>query len=295
MISGLKCSDIQREYYDIIDEIPIFNRKEECTHYEIKIKRRSEKSIFQQFDIKLVCKQCKDQINKSLNSKKNKFEYECLKCKYPPISFCYEYLQSNEPETFKKKNCLEDKSDIFETNIKTNIETKDETHIAAPLGIEGYIQHNNINEEIQKSSIVNEDYKKEKEEKIMGARKEKRFFTPNDLSDNSQTKNKSNQKKQMIYYTPPNDSKSINKSNIKLDASNTINAPNMIKITIMYNNQEELFEFNSLETIRSQYYKIKERFNFDEFKPLISNSKNKDLDKSFFENQISNGFILEID
>jgi hypothetical protein len=234
MISGLKCSDIQREYYDIIDEIPIFNRKEECTHYEIKIKRRSEKSIFQKFDIKLVCKHCKDQINKSLNSKKNKFEYECLKCKYPPISFCYEYLQSNEPETFKKKNCLEDKSDIFETNIKTNIETKDETHNVARMSL-GIEEHNNINEEIQKSSIVNEDYKKEKEENIMGARKEKRFFTPNDLSDNSQTKSKSNQKKQMIYYTPPNDSKSINKSNIKLDASNTINAPNMIKITIMYN------------------------------------------------------------
>ena len=46
MISGIKCEDLQKEYFDVIDDTPSFIRREECKHYEIKMKRISKDEFF---------------------------------------------------------------------------------------------------------------------------------------------------------------------------------------------------------------------------------------------------------
>ena len=46
MISGIKCEDLQKEYFDVIDDTPTFIRREECKHYEIKMKRISKDEFF---------------------------------------------------------------------------------------------------------------------------------------------------------------------------------------------------------------------------------------------------------
>jgi hypothetical protein len=293
MISGLKCDDLIKPFYDVIDETPTFIRREACGHYEIKIKMISKDAKFQKFIIKFTCKKCKFSSEKTLEGDKRKLEYQCRKCTSCKIIFLYEYIKTNDRKEIDSKmsdikkelenqNPKEEEYNDFEYNID-NIDSE-----PPPARGFNYNSQPTSNNKENQNSVVNKDQQIEKEniktmEKVYQTSKV--YHTPNETNNGKsklENSNNINKKKEKIYYTPEN------KENSKIN-------PKMIKIKIIKDEQVAWFEFNPSETIISQYKKIQETFNFTEFKPLIFNSVNTDFNKTFKENQIFNGDVLVIE
>lgn len=292
MISGLKCDDLIKPFYDVIDETPTFIRREACDHYEIKIKMISKDAKFQKFVIKFTCKQCKFSSEETLEAGKRKSEYQCRKCTPCKIIFLYEYIKTNDQNVIyykmsdlkkelENQNAKEEEYNDFEYNID-NI---DINNVAPPAtGVDYNSQQTGNNKENIKT--IEKAYQTPKV-----------YKTPNEPNNGKSklenSNNNNNKEKEKNYSTPQSNPKNQNDSNI-FNGNSKIN-PNMIKIKIIKDDQEEWFEFNSYETIISQYKKIQEKFNFTEFKPLIFNSENTDYNKTFKYYQISNGDELVID
>ncbi len=273
MISGIKCKDLQKEYFDVIDDTPTFIRREECEHYEIKMKRISKDEIFQKFVINIVCKGCQNEVHQELynNEKIKNFNYQCRKCKSCTIIFRYEYIQTNNDEEIDySMSAFKDLQEIsyakeekcIKKCIPVEVKDKGDDEPPLPAGC------TNANENNKKPIKENEGLSTYVDQKLSGGQgKVKEYTTPI---------------KPKIYNTPighPTDSK-----------INTI-----IKVKIIYNDKEKFFEFNSSETIKNQYNKIQEGFGFIDMKPLILNSKDIDLNKTFKFYKISDGSEIEID
>ena len=235
MISKLECNDFpKKEYVDIIDDCPVFIRKESCNHYEIKMRRESEDCIFKQYIIKFVCKGCNFEEKLISNEREHKFQYNCLKCKYPVMTFYYintAEIDSSEKEKEINKNIIQ--SDIN-------------------IGYE-YLLADKLRGQQKKKEIV--------------------YNTPN-----------TNKKK--VYSTPGSLAQEINSKNSNISK---------IKVKISYKNSSKEIEFNSEESIESQYDKLKKEFNFNGVKKLIFNSNEIDLKKTFRNNKILDGCDLELD
>ena len=260
MISGIKCKDLQKEYFDVIDDTPTFIRREECEHYEIKMKRISKDEIFQKFVINIVCKGCQNEVHHELhnNDKIKKFDYQCRKCKFCTIIFRYEYIQTNDNEDIGYiMSAFKDLQEINYPNEEKckPVEDKDTGDVEAPLPEvpKIYTKPNKVNEGLSTLGGKGEGY-----------------HTPY-------------QKKEKKDYKTP----------IGPQKGSKIN--NIIKIKIMYNDTGEFFEFNSSETIVSQYNKIQEGFGFIDMKPLYFNSQKIDLNNNFKFYRISDGNTIEVE
>ena len=135
----------------------------------------------------------------------------------------------------------------------------------------------NTNENNKKPIKENEDLSTYVEQKLSGGQgKVKEYTTPN-----------------KEYITPPIKKPKIYNTPIYPPTGSKINT--IIKVKIIYNDIPKFFEFNSSETIISQYNKIQEGFGFIDMKPLILNSKDIDLNKTFKFYKISDGSEIEID
>ena len=240
MISKLECNDFpKKEYVDIIDDCPVFIRKESCNHYEIKMRRESEDCIFKQYIIKFVCKGCNFEEKLISNEKEHKFQYNCLKCKYPVMTF--NYINTAEIDSSEK-----------EDEIKKNI----------------------INSEI------NQGYESLLADKLRGQYKKK------EIVYNTPSQEVTNTNKKKVYSTPDSLAQKINSKNSNISK---------IKVKISYKNTSKEIEFNSEESIESQYDILKKEFNLNGVKKLIFNSDEIDLKKTFRNNKILDGCDLELD
>ena len=243
MISKLECNDFpKKEYVDIIDDCPVFIRKESCNHYEIKMRRESEDCIFKQYIIKFVCKGCNFEEKLISNEKEHKFQYNCLKCKYPVMTFYY--INTAEIDSSEKEK--EINKDIIQSDIN--------------IGYEIYIKDKLRGQQY-------EEYQK----------KEKAYKTPEEVPETKVKK---------VYSTPDSLAQKINSKNSNISK---------IKVKISYKNTSKEIEFNSEESIESQYDKLKKEFNFNGEKKLIFNSIEIDLKKTFRSNEILDGYNLELD
>ena len=291
MISGLKCDDLIKPFYDVIDETPTFIRREACDHYEIKIKMISKNAKFQKFIIKFTCKKCKFSSEKTLEGDKRKLEYQCRKCTSCKIIFLYEYIKTNDRKEIdskmselKKKLENQNPKEEEYNDFEYNIDNIDINEPPPPTGFNYNSQQTGNNKENQ-NSVVNKGYKQIEKENIKTIEKE--YQTP-------KVPNETNNGKSKLENSNNNNNKEKEDQNDS-NGNSKIN-PNMIKIRIIKDDdQKAWFEFNPLETIISQYKKIQEKFNFTEFKPLIFNSVNTDFNKTFKENQIVNGDDLLIE
>ena len=174
MISFLKCNDFPgKQYFDEFDECSFFFRREECKHYEITMKRHTEKGKFIKFIITFVCKGCEKEDKLEFKENKHVFEYKCVKCKYCPITFSYENtLVDNEENIQNKKDNI--KMDENKNDINQNI---------MPL-MDGKLKEGkevNNNNEPNNSEDNNNNSKEKVNQKI--------YKTPNDLLfDNNDNK-----------------------------------------------------------------------------------------------------------
>lgn len=191
MISTLECQDFpKKEYFDEIDDCPVFIRKESCNHYEIKMKRESENYIFKQYIIKFVCKECNSENQIKSNAKEYKFQYECRKCKYPAMSF--HYINTAE--------CNSSENDVETSKIKPN--NNEDYEFDINKGYENYI-----------ADKVRGKNEQKKEEKA--------FYTPvQNVKKENNNDTKTNIKKGYSTPLPQNiNSKNTNKKNFKLNVT----------------------------------------------------------------------------
>lgn len=177
MISRIKCEDLEKQYFDEIDESSSFIRKEECKHYEISMKRISPDFKFEKFIIKLICKNCNNEQKQSLTKNRGEINYQCLFCNYCQITFNYENTLGTNDESNKNNE-----KEII--NIINKGENKKKKEVL-------------VNEDLKLSLIGNK--LKAGEEKATPMI----YSTPNNSnnSNNTNEEEKKNQKK--IYFTPP--------------------------------------------------------------------------------------------
>ena len=233
MISGIKCEDLEKQYFDEIDESSSFIRKEECKHYEISMKRISPDFKFEKFIIKLICKNCNNEQKQSLTKNRGEINYQCLFCNYCQITFNYENTLGTNDESNKNNE-----KEII--NIINKGENKKKKEVL-------------VNEDLKLSLIENK--LKAGEEKDKKATP-KIYETPNN-SNNSNIINEEEKKNQeKIYSTPPpayepikiifkyNDSK----ENIELNLYDTLAKQTQI-IQDKFNIKKKLYFYNNSELI----------------------------------------------
>lgn len=227
MISGIKCEDLEKQYFDEIDESSSFIRKEECKHYEISMKRISPDFKFEKFIIKLICKNCNNEQKQSLTKNRGEINYQCLFCNYCQITFNYENTLGTNDESNKNNE-----KEII--NIINKGENKKKKEVL-------------VNEDLKLSLIGNK--LKAGEEKATPMI----YSTPNN-SNIINEEEKKNQEK--IYFTPPpayepikiifkyNDSK----ENIELNLYDTLAKQTQI-IQDKFNIKKKLYFYNNSELI----------------------------------------------
>ena len=256
MISGIKCEDLEKQYFDEIDESSSFIRKEECKHYEISMKRISPDFKFEKFIIKLICKNCNNEQKQSLTKNRGEINYQCLVCNYCQITFNYENTLGTNDESNKNNE-----KEII--NIINKGENKKKKEVL-------------VNEDLKLSLIENKLKAGEEKDKKASP---KIYDTPNNSnnSNNTNEEEKKNQKK--IYFTPPPPPP----------------AYKPIKINFKYNDSKEKIELNLYDTLANQTQIIQDKFNIKKELYFYNNSELIDEKKTLKELGLCDKFIIEVD
>ena len=255
MISRIKCEDLEKQYFDEIDESSSFIRKEECKHYEISMKRISPDFKFEKFIIKLICKNCNNEQKQSLTKNRGEINYQCLVCNFCQITFNYENTLGANDESNKNNE-----KEII--NIINKGENKKKKEVL-------------VNEDLKLSLIGNK--LKAGEEKDKKATP-KIYETPNNSNNSNfiNEEDKKNQKK--IYTTPPPPP-----------------AYKPIKIIFKFNNSNEEIELNLYDTLANQIQIIQDKFNIKNKLYFYNNSELIDEKKTLEKLGLQNNFEIDID
>ena len=110
----LPCINFDKPYIDKYDDSSIFVRNEECDHYEISMKRKSNNEKFVKFIFKIYCKGCHNEKKfDDLTEKENNICFNCKNCGFHDIFFSYK----DSTQDSKEKNNEVPKEEKRYTNI----------------------------------------------------------------------------------------------------------------------------------------------------------------------------------
>ena len=246
MITSLKCVDLEKQYFDEIDENEknsAITRNEECNHFEVSMKIIYENFKFKKYFLIIECKNCKTPLKKYLTKNKGNISYYCKKCNNPHICiyFCYENTMGMDEESdgSKKDSQVPGKVEIkvFSTP-PSQIQDKPETIVCSARKI---------------------------------------YSTPE-----NETKSRKGEKK--TFYTPESNSIVSNVNNPPV-TKKTYKTPEQKEIVIIFKYKDiknKKISLNELESLESQSKTIKEAFNIkkEEIINIFENSDPIDIKKS---------------
>jgi hypothetical protein len=261
MISSLECSDLEKQYFDEIDENEknsVYTRNEECNHFEVSMKRISENFKFKKYFLTIECKICNTPLKKLLTKNKDSLSYYCKKCNKPQICIHFSY---------ENTMVMDEESYVLKDENKINIEES----------------CSNRSTECNSQIRNNEKIFSTPPSQIQDEPKIKIYSTP---EDQTQIK-KSEKVKIKEYYTPVPVTKKIYKTPEQKE----------IAIKFKYNSFKKEVLLNELESLERQFKNIKEAFNInkEENINIYDNSDLIDIKKSPKELKWNPGMEIEID
>ena len=249
MISFIKCKDFpKKEYFDEIDESSVFVRREQCKHFEIAMKRKSDDGKFQKFVITFVCKGCQNEEKLEFKESGKTYEYTCLRCNYGPMTFGYQNTMDDSADIKNKNENNQDEGGNNVININNMPYMDDQVLGGEKKIIKKYKTPNNVNNENSKNRPEDNNCNSEKP-------KPKNYHTPNEEKKLEQFENNNNNN-----YNNNYNNNNYNNYNNNFNNNNFNNYNNNYNNNIIFNNNNNYNNYNN-----NNYNNYNNNHNFNNF------------------------------
>ena len=286
LITSFQCEDCQKElqFDDILEKNRTNLSKNECNDYIISFLKKTYNNNFE-YTVILFCKKCKDNIEHIFTEKENSYHFKCKKCELKGLNFSYflsieeDSMQNKDEENYENQNIIDKPiSPPIKQDLNANSKPIDISHL-----------YTNEPQELYQ--------KKDENIKIIYSEKIK---NPEMISRAQPAPNKSNseyENRERIYRTPSLNNKSDENEKIYRTPNLSLNnkSGEKIMVTFIKNDHKYAFKFYSTDSISNQNNMIRKVINLGPNPTYYNNGNKVDINASFKENKIFNGYYIEID
>ena len=287
LLNYLNCEDCQKDF-EFSDEINKNNAnfsKEECDDYQISFIKKNIDDIFE-YTIIFTCKKCKNKINKTFREKEANFHFKCEKCPLKGINF--NYFLSQEDDAYLKN----DSNNPSHTKGNNVLKPLNSLSDLTPVIYGNKSNKNTEIKDIDQKNVILEfnPFKNDKSDK-------------NDIINNNLTNPEVNNNPKNVIplkrYSTPNEEKEKEKEEEEKikeeEKEKEEEEEEKIKIIFVKNKQKYPLYFKPSDSINNKINYIKQNIDLGNNPVFLYNSNEIDKNKSFRENKIISGFLIEIE